>query len=640
MLLLNRCAKAARLTILSVMFDNLSQNYYICLNKLPTMRKLAIIFALIFSLGASAQSVDADRLTRLPDHPRLILREGDVERLRASVEQVPQMERLYAYLLDRADKALEAPLSERKKQGKRLLTVSRNVLDRVLHCSLAYLMTGNAEYAVRAEQEMLAAAGFVDWNPSHFLDVGEMTAALALGYDWLYDWLSEESRQTIERAIIEKGLCGAESDRQTWFYRRENNWNQVCNGGLTLGALAVAERAPEVAAQIVEKALATISLGLRPYAPDGVYPEGYSYWSYGTWYQVVLIEALRTALGSSYDLENAAGFLQSADFMRYMVAPSAKSFNFSDCGAGTVHLNLLLAWFAAERGDMSLVYREFESLRSGKIRVLEGRLFPIAMLFLSRCDLSSVTPPKGDFWYGKGEQPLFVYRSGWSSTSDAYLAAKGGSASLSHAHMDAGSFVYEWGGVRWSCDLGSQNYYSLESRGVKLWSMGQDAQRWDVFRLNNISHSTLSVEGERHLCAGSAEMTEVYNTPECHGAKFDMSSVLKGLRRAERTLTIDGLHSVTVVDALESEQACRVRWVMCTPAEPKVVDNRTILLSSAGRRLMVEVLSPHRVKAFVLSNDPPHDYDAPNKGTCRIGFTLDLRAGKPTELKVRLVPVM
>ena len=31
---------------------------------------------------------------------------------------------------------------------------------------------------------MLTAARFEDWNPSHFLDVAEMTFALAIGYDW------------------------------------------------------------------------------------------------------------------------------------------------------------------------------------------------------------------------------------------------------------------------------------------------------------------------------------------------------------------------------------------------------------------------------------------------------------------------
>ena len=39
----------------------------------------------------------------------------------------------------------------------------------------------------RLEEEMLAAAGFSDWNPGSFLDVAEMTTALAIGYDWLHD---------------------------------------------------------------------------------------------------------------------------------------------------------------------------------------------------------------------------------------------------------------------------------------------------------------------------------------------------------------------------------------------------------------------------------------------------------------------
>jgi hypothetical protein len=86
-------------------------------------------------------------------------------------------------VLKTADRAIEQPVSERKKEGKRLLGVSRQVLERVLNCAIAYKLTDDEEYLRRAESEMVAAAGFSDWNPSHFLDVGEMTAALALGYD-------------------------------------------------------------------------------------------------------------------------------------------------------------------------------------------------------------------------------------------------------------------------------------------------------------------------------------------------------------------------------------------------------------------------------------------------------------------------
>ncbi len=604
------------------------------------MRKLAIIFALILCANLSAQNVSTQQMQSLATHPRLILRDGDVDKVHAAIRNEPGMERLHDYLFKRVERIMDAPVSRREKTGKRLLSVSREVLERVWNCSFAYLLTGDARYAARAEAEMLAAAAFEDWNPSHFLDVGEMTAALALGYDWLYDKLSEQSRRQIEEAIITKGLLGAEKESQMWFYKRANNWNQVCNGGFVMGALAVADREPELAAKIIEKSLASIALGLKPYAPEGVYPEGYSYWSYGTWYQVLMIEALRTALGDSCGLEKSAGFLQSADFMNYMVAPSGRAFNFSDCGDSRPMQNLLLAWFAGERCDMSLIYREKESLKQDDLRIMERRFLSVAMLFLSRCNMDKVAPPQRKFWYAYGEQPLFVYRGGWDVSDDVYLAAKGGSSSISHAHMDAGSFVYEWGGVRWSCDLGSQGYHSLESRGVKLWGMKQDSQRWDVFRINNLSHSTLSVDDAKHLCAGEAKMVEVYDLPKCHGATFDLGTVLDGLKRAERTITIDERGCVTVGDDVVAERECLLRWVMCTPAKATIVNRHTILLQSNGRRLRVEAFAPRGIEPFVLSNDPPHDYDAPNKGTCRVGFTMNLRASKRMCLKVRLTPEM
>lgn len=45
-----------------------------------------------------------------------------------------------------------------------------------------------------------------DWNPSHFFDVAEIAAAVATGYDWLYQTLTPERRTMCEQAIIEKAL--------------------------------------------------------------------------------------------------------------------------------------------------------------------------------------------------------------------------------------------------------------------------------------------------------------------------------------------------------------------------------------------------------------------------------------------------
>ena len=546
------------------------------------------------------------------------------------------MARLDRYIIRSANKMLEQPVVEYKKQGKRLLTICRQVLERVLYCSYSYLTTKDIKYALRAEQEMLAAAAFDNWNPSHFLDVAEMTTALALGYDWLYDLLSEQSREKIATAIVEKGLLGAEKESQMWFYRRANNWNQVCNCGMVLGALAISEREPELAKQMVEKSLLSNPIAMATYAPDGVYAEGSGYWSYGTWFEVVMIEALRSALGSSFGIEKAEGFIQSADFINFMITPTGRQFNFSDNGATAKRSqNLLLAWFAAERGDMGVIYDDFRSLESDAIRVEERRMLPLSMFFLSRCELNNIQPPKSNFFVGGGEQPLFAYRSGWDSKDDIYLAAKGGSASLSHGHMDAGSFIYEWGGVRWSIDLGSQNYYSLESKGVDLWNMKEGSQRWQVFRIGSASHSTLTVKGKNHLVGGHAQMVAYYDKPGCYGATFDLSSLFEELTVARRTITIDELGQVNVVDSLQSEHPTVVRWTMCTNAEVERLNNRELLLKQQGKSLILR--ASKGAKAFVISNDPPHDYDAPNEGSRRVGFEVKVR--KKFEFCVKLLPI-
>ena len=147
--------------------------------------------------------------------------------------------------MELCDRTLTEPPVERIKEGKRLLAISRIALKRIYYLSYAYRMTGDKKYAHRAEQEMLAVSRFTDWNPTHFLDVGEMVMALAIGYDWLYDSLQPDTRRVVREAIIEKGFDAAKNTRHAWFYTAKNNWNSVCNSGLAYGALALFEEIPE-----------------------------------------------------------------------------------------------------------------------------------------------------------------------------------------------------------------------------------------------------------------------------------------------------------------------------------------------------------------------------------------------------------
>ena len=600
------------------------------------MKRFALVFALLFSISATAQ-VSPD-YTKLASHPRLLIKSGDIEKVHSKLLSDEVFREFHYAVEDKTQQMLTTAPTKRVMTGKRLLSTSRTVLERIGFCSYMYLVTKDEQYAHCAEREMLAVAQYSDWNPKHFLDVAEMMTGMAIGYDWLYDWLSADSRKIIEDAIIEKGLRAATP--KMWWYRAHNNWNQVCNAGMVMGALAVYERIPEEAQTLIQRSLEGNPKAQTTYAPDGVYPEGYGYWDYGTWYEVQLIEALRTAIGDSFGLEKTPGFIESAKFINYMQAPSGISFNFADSGYSKDNTNLLLYWFALETGDYSLLYSGHKIVKEKERYGGLCRHAPIALLFAARCDTQNLEPIKEQFWAGQGEVPVFIYRSDFTSSDASYLAAKGGTPMTNHAHMDSGSFVYEWGGVRWASDLGSQSYHSLESKGIKLFARGKpNAPRWKVYRLNNFPHNTLTVNENIHEQHGMATMDKVYNSKSKHGAQFNMTTLFPELSSAIRTIYIGKGDKVTCTDNITAKEAnCQVRWNMTTTTKARIIDEHTISLTQNGKEVHLRVTSPKSAKAYIKDNTPPASYDAPNKGSWRVGFECVVPSQKSTTIKVELIP--
>jgi len=229
------------------------------------MKRFLLLILLFCSIAAAAESAPGA-------HPRLLVRAGEepavVEGLSFRADSV-----IRAY----SDAVLNLPPVERSVTGNRLLQTSREVLKRVFWLSWTYRMHGGEAYARRAVEEMLAVSAFSDWNPSHFLDDAEMTMALAIGYDWLYPYMTVGERAVVSGAIMDKGLKAALNDADAWFYRIGNNWNSVCNACMVFGALAVWEHDPDFCRTMLDKSLESNKLAYTAYAGGG-YPEGYNYW--------------------------------------------------------------------------------------------------------------------------------------------------------------------------------------------------------------------------------------------------------------------------------------------------------------------------------------------------------------------------
>lgn len=601
--------------------------------------KTALCPALLLAAALVAGAVEtpdvARRLAQLPpSHPRLFLQAGGEGALKKLAAEDPVRAQLHAGLIAEADRMLALAPVERVLIGRRLLDKSRTALSRMLHLGFAWRMTGNRKYSERARAEMVAVAGFSDWNPSHFLDVAEMTAAMGIGYDWFYGAMDEETRTLVRNAIVTKGLRPGRA-AHSWT-KAVHNWNQVCNAGLTVGALAVAESEPALAAELIARAVNTVPLAMHEYGPDGAYPEGVSYWGYGTTFNVMLLAALQSTLGTDFDLTAQPGFLATADYMLHVFGPTGLPFNYSDAGSREGGLQPAMFWLAGVRGDSRLLYTEMHKLEKG--RLSHDRMDPFLALWMKpgMGRTAAAVPPL--HWVGRGVTPVAMHRTGWDGGA-TFVAVKGGSPSTNHAHMDIGSFVMDADGVRWADDLGMQDYNSLETRGVDLWSRGQDAARWNVFRLSAGAHNVLTVDGARQRFDGHAKIVE----SGTGGSVVDLRETYAGqLASARRKVALGADRGVVITDdfAALAEKGATVRWAMVTRAEVRLDGAGRATLLRDGKRLALRVVEPAGVTLQIYATDPPPAAtDAPNPGTQMVGFTVATPAGAARRIRVELAPI-
>ena len=155
---------------------------------------VVLLFICISAPVKSQQSISIATLKSI-QHPRILLLKGEERQIEQSIAGSATWKKMHKAILKESDNIIALQSVERIQIGRRLLDKSREALRRIFFLSYAWRMTGEQKYFDRCEKEMLAISTFTDWNPSHFLDVAEMTMAVAIGYDWLFSNLSPESKK-------------------------------------------------------------------------------------------------------------------------------------------------------------------------------------------------------------------------------------------------------------------------------------------------------------------------------------------------------------------------------------------------------------------------------------------------------------
>jgi hypothetical protein len=530
-----------------------------------------------------------------PSHPYLLFDKRAIARIRKrAIKDRKLLARLEKSLREKSSAPLRQEVRARIKHQAR----------RLIHTSFSALINdGSARQdALHATRSALSGfTGETTWKArpviKSFLDCAEIAVAVALAYDWLYDELSDEERQTVEeslfRHVLEPALA-AYDDRFLLWPKRRDNCTLVSNSAILVSALAVVERYPEVSVKLISRSLSSCWNIFDTLAPDGAWREGLSYWSLVMRYAGLMVAALESTFCQSFGLADRPGFSQTGDFALHAVGPFGAAFNFGD---SEPRFDVSpLAWFA---------HRFKRPIDARLIEQYDGWYLPFTVIWADRPKANStgLKPPTGKVFHSGN---LACFRNTWSTDPTArpvYLAIKGGNISgngtgsssrpedaILHIQADAGSFIIDGARHRWIIDLGSDDY---DLPGY--FDHGADSKsgpRWRYYRAQTAGHNTLVIDGRNQIPNARAPIVDNCVDGNCKWAVFDLSAAYgKPAGSIRRGAALIGRQAL-IQDEVGPDVCGTIVWTVHTSAEPVSVAGSVARFRLGDDRFVVRILEP------------------------------------------------
>jgi hypothetical protein len=467
-------------------------------------------------------------------HPRLIAPQYKWDALNQGlIAKDPYFTFWNTTIVANATETLNDPLVDYVRDGglsgSGVLDPAREIKMKVKNWAYAYRVTNDTKFANRVKAELWSAAGNdsehafgVDgtrWNPDHFLDLAEFSAAFAIGYDWLYDFWTAEERTALRWSITNLGLSFGydalvNKNSKFWWTGGSSlingNWNCVCNGGLIMASLAILDEDTTGQAQAiidagVENAKANC---MKAVHPDGTWAETANYWYFGTTGAAEMISSLTTAYGTDRGLidSNPAWNLTSVYHMH--VQGMTSLFNYGDHGPNkySATANSLMLWSSIFNEPRYALYQR-DHYDSSE---------PWSMFWYQ-------PQYDGAWWDGMPLDGYFdnyndewaAMRSSWTDNDGVYVAMKSGylQGHQTHGDVDIGDFVIDALGQRWAGELGSGQYLADEYFGGE----SQDAIRWDYYRKATEGQNTILLN-KQNQNVGANVTANFGSTGEAQGA--------------------------------------------------------------------------------------------------------------------------
>ncbi|WP_010272182.1 S-layer homology domain-containing protein [Paenibacillus senegalensis] len=569
-------------------------------------------------------------------HPRLLATADDFAYIRGLIGTDPYVTEWYDLLRQRADPVLNTLPLPYAPNGSNYSVIR----SRLVPAALMYQLSGETKYAERVVLELEALSEYPDWGDRHnnMLPMAELTFAVALAYDWVYEYMSPAQRSMAADAIADKALAVA-LDWYNGEFRHNgeyNNINLVDNGSFAVAALAVLdERGPvqESASRVLQGAYHKLQQALRHYTPDGTWPEGPAYWHYGGQYLTYMMAAMNNVLKTDYGLSSMPGIRESGAFPVYLLGEGG-FFNFYDGGITMAQPESM--WFASFFDQPELAWH------LGDLYRRKGVFDPL-YLVLYRPGMFDVPPTELDRTFSGIE--AISMRSAWNDPNALFVSMKGFNETLlSHHDLDSGSFVMDALGVRWALDVGNESY-SLPG----FWDYNRN--RWQYYRKTAEGHNTLVINPQKnpvlqqdHKAKALLEKSEF--KPRGGYGILDMTDRYPAdAVSLKRGLMLTGDRKELILqDEMVLKSPSEIYWFMHTTADIEIIGNgQAAILREKDKQLYVKLLeaptgaSFSAMDAVPLPSSPNPPGQSVNYGVKKLAVHMtDVEAGT---LSVWMVPL-
>ncbi|MDQ3750570.1 MAG: heparinase II/III family protein, partial [Acidobacteriota bacterium] len=406
-------------------------------------------------------------------HPHLYFDSGDKEKLLARMRD-PRLAKVWEYIQTAAKNTRATgdlshggdvfELLDKEYLLPSLLgyfDILNRARSRIAYNAFLAYLTDDAEARTAAKEALLTVSRWRRWEPPWFTAHGQHTyypagllaVDVALGYDLLYDHLSETERSLVRRAIIEKQIIPTYKEYflDNRAMTNTSNWISHTVGGALIAASAIAgDVKPEESNGKFELYLNGLLLKIEAhiaasFLPDGSYGEGISYHEFDAETLAPMTVALRRAFGIDYFKRTHVK--DSLAYALYTLTnPTSASLDMGDthppAGHGIPALvyqskDPVLRWYYARFERPSLQHFIFYDDSVAPQTPLSAKLLT-----------SRIFADKGNA----------AFRTGWGGADEIVLLFRAG-ANFNHHHADQGAFLLTAFGEPLITEAGWSDYY-------------------------------------------------------------------------------------------------------------------------------------------------------------------------------------